>query len=153
LAALPSCTRSPDDAHEQLADRRAEWTHALADLDDQQSALQREIERAARSQPKDDPAVAASAAQLRAVLAGTRQSLVQIKTQISESEPRISGELRKGGERANAAIAAEDRRFRNYIQLISAQLASSRERAAAEAKREEPHNNATAIGAQPKGRG
>ena len=121
-----SCARDGNDPHEALAIHRAEWARAIESLKAQSRTLQINLDGALLAKSTESGPSPGASAQMRAVLAGTRQALADIERHATQVEARIEPDVGKGAQAARVAVDAEDHRVRDQLRAMADQLAALR---------------------------
>jgi hypothetical protein len=116
--AVGGCERSAEVSRAVLAQRRDSWSRELAGLREQHAAL------AARIDDRAGAARGPEVIRTRAVLEGSRQSIVDVENQLQQTETRLEEAIRRG-DSAEKAIDQESALARGYLQGLGEQLGAA----------------------------
>src|SRR5262249_13907977 len=100
-----------------IAGLRASWAREIAGIKSEHAALVARL-GSQGADSKDGPA----AIRARAVLDGTRQSIVDVENQLAQAEGRMEQTARGGGDAAQGMSDEESVKARGYLQALNEQL-------------------------------
>jgi chromosome segregation ATPase len=122
FAALATgCQRNGDAVRMALDARQTSWQRQMASLREQYSALNERLDH----QPAAMFSSSAAQKRLRATVGGIGQSLVDVDVQMRQIAPQVEGAIAYGKDEADRALEDATARMNDYLQSLSAGLASA----------------------------
>jgi len=114
------CERSAESSRALIAARRASWAREIAGIKEQHAALEARLGGQAAG-----PGAGPAEQRARAVLAGVRQSIDDVETQLAQAETRMQRAVGESGESGERAIDEESVKARSYLQALSDGIAAA----------------------------
>ena len=122
VSPVGACVRPDEEARQVLGRQESEWRRQVQDLRSKDVSLASRLKVVSIRAAGGSAEANLTARRLRAVLNGVDQSLADIDLQLRQTEGRLDGALKAGGNNALQAIDAEDKRMGALVRTMNEHL-------------------------------